>query len=125
VRNRLDRLWTYEHEVLAVLDDFAVPFDNNQAERDLRPVKIQQQIAGTFHSEPGADAYCTLRSVLSTWRKQGRSALAALEAAFTGRALAPAADLNSYQISKLRACCSLIPGEIKSIGVCHSFLHHH
>src|SRR6266849_2475856 len=27
-RNLLDRLWTYEHEALLFLDDFAVPFDN-------------------------------------------------------------------------------------------------
>jgi transposase len=87
VRNLLDRLWTYEHEVLRFLVDFAVPFDNNQAERDLRPVKIQQKISGTFRSERGTDAFCTLRSVLSTWRKQGRSGLAALEAAFSGQAL--------------------------------------
>lgn len=87
VRNLLDRLWTFEHEVLAFLDDFAVPFDNNQAERDLRPIKVQQKISGTFRSEPGVDAFCCLRSVLSTWRKQGRSGLAALEAAFAGHAL--------------------------------------
>jgi transposase len=87
VRNLLDRLWSFEHEVLAFLADFAIPFDNNQAERDLRPVKVQQKISGTFRSDPGADAFCTLRSVLSTWRKQGRSGLAALEAAFAGRSL--------------------------------------
>jgi transposase len=87
VRNLLDRLWTFEQEVLAFLADFAVPFDNNQAERDLRPIKIQQKISGTFRSEPGADAFCTLRSVLSTWRKQDRPGLAALEAAFIGRPL--------------------------------------
>jgi transposase len=86
-RNLLDRLWTNEHEVLLFLDDFAVPFDNNQAERDLRMVKVQQKIAGTFRSPVGAHAFCRLRSVLSTWRKQGRSALAALETVFAGQPL--------------------------------------
>jgi transposase len=87
VRNLLDRLWTYEHETLRFLDDFTVPFDNNQAERDLRPIKVQQKISGTFRSELGTDAFCCLRSVLSTWRKQSRSGLAALEAAFAGRSV--------------------------------------
>jgi transposase len=87
VRNLLDRLWMYQDDVLAFLDDFAVPFDNNQAERDLRPIKVQQKISGTFRSVPGADAFCTLRSVLSTWRKQSRSALTALETAFSGGSL--------------------------------------
>jgi transposase len=86
-RNFLDRLWTYEHEALRFLDDFAVPFDNNQAERDLRMVKVQQKVSGTFCSHVGADAFCRIRSVCSTWRKQGRSVLDALEAAFAGRTL--------------------------------------
>jgi len=84
VRNLLQRLWTYEHEALRFLDDFAVPFDNNQAERDLRMVKVQQKVSGTFCSDMGADAFCRIRSVCSTWRKQGRSVLDALTQAFAG-----------------------------------------
>jgi transposase len=48
---------------------------NNQAERDLRMVKVQQKIAGTF------------RSYLSTMRKQGHAMLAALAAVFAGKPL--------------------------------------
>jgi transposase len=87
VRNLLQRLWTYEHEALRFLDDFAVPFDNNQAERDLRMVKVQQKVSGTFCSDAGADAFCRIRSVCSTWRKQGRSVLDALTHAFAGHPL--------------------------------------
>ncbi len=86
-RNLLDRLWTYEHEALLFLDDFAVPFDNNLAERDLRMVKVQQKVSGTFCSDAGADAFCRIRSVCSTWRKQGRSVLDALTRAFAGHPL--------------------------------------
>jgi transposase len=86
-RNLLDRLWMHEDEVLVFLDDFAVPFDNNQAERDLRMIKVQQKVSGTFCSDAGADAFCRIRSICSTWRKQGRSALDALVHAFAGHSL--------------------------------------
>jgi len=87
VRNLLDRLWMHADEALVFLDDFAVPFDNTQAERDLRRVKGQQNVSGTFCSDAGADAFCRIRSVCSTWRKQGRSVLDALVHAFAGQSL--------------------------------------
>jgi transposase len=87
VRNLLDRLWTYEHEALRFLNDFAVPFDNNQAERDLRMVKVQQKVSGTFCSDASADAFCRIRSLCSTWRKQGRAVLDALTQSFAGHPL--------------------------------------
>lgn len=83
-KNLLDALVARAEQVLAFLDDLSVPFSNNQAERDLRMVKVQQKISGTFRSAEGATAFCVLRSYLSTMRKQGRSLLAAMMAVFEG-----------------------------------------
>ena len=57
------------------------------AERDLRMIKVQQKIAGTFRSEAGATAFCRIRSYLATMRKQGHTMLDALAAVFAGKLL--------------------------------------
>lgn len=82
-----ERLGRHELEALAFLHDLRVPFDNNQAERDLRMVKVQQKIAGTFRSAAGAAQFARIRGYLSTARKQGHSPLAALQAACAGHPL--------------------------------------
>src|SRR5579864_271085 len=83
-KNLLDDLLRRADQVLAFLDDLSRPFTNNLAERDLRMVKVQQKISGTFRSPEGAIAFCTIRSYLSTMRKQGRGMLDAMLAVFTG-----------------------------------------
>jgi len=91
-RNLLERLWLGQAQVLAFLDDVAIPFDNNQAERDLRLLKTQQKISGCFRSDAGSAAFARLRSYLSTLRKQGAALLDALCTLFTGEPHYPAWD---------------------------------
>lgn len=83
-KNLLDALLKRADQVLAWLDDLRNPFTNNLAERDLRMIKVQQKISGTFRSSQGATAFCIIRSYLSTMRKQGRSMLGAMAAVFAG-----------------------------------------
>ena len=92
-KNLLDDLLRRAEQVLAFLDDLRIPFTNNQAERDLRMVKVQQKIAGTFRSDAGITAFCRIRSYLGTMRKQGQAMLAALAAVFAGRPLPIAWEL--------------------------------
>jgi transposase-like protein len=91
-RNLLERLDEHRKEVLAFMYDFKVPFDNNLIERDLRMAKVQQKISGTFRSQDGADAFCRIRSYISTVRKNAVNAIDAIGNAFEGCAFLPSSQ---------------------------------
>jgi hypothetical protein len=51
---------------------------NNQAERDIRMMKLRMKISGGFRTVVGAEIFAAMRSVISTARKHGVNILRAL-----------------------------------------------
>lgn len=88
-KNLLDRLQRHQPQVLAFMYDFRIPFDNNQAERDLRMMKLKQKISGGFRSAAGAQMFGRIRGYISTLKKQGLNVLAALKQVFLGNPTLP------------------------------------
>jgi transposase len=89
--NLLARLDDHREQVLRFATDLGVPFDNNQAERDIRMAKLQQKISGSWRTLAGAQRFCRLRSYVATAHKQQVGVLAALRRVFEGDPWLPAA----------------------------------
>ncbi len=88
-QNLLIRFRDYKKDILAFVDDFDVPFDNNLSERDLRMIKTQQKISGTFRSSAGGNDFCRIRSYISSIRKQAINVIHSIRSIFTGNPIIP------------------------------------
>jgi len=88
--NLLDRLDIHREDILRFTHNFDVPFTNNQAERDLRMLKVKQNVSGEFRSPNGASDHAIIRSVISTALKQGQDVIDVLQRALAGNHWHPA-----------------------------------
>jgi transposase len=78
------RLLAREDDYLRYTRDPQVPFDNNAAEREVRMCKLRIKVSGCMRSMAGAQAFCAIRSYLSTAAKHGTGRLDALTRAAAG-----------------------------------------
>ena len=83
-RALIERLDVFKASVCMFIRNFAVPFDNNQAERDLRMVKTKTKVSGCFRSLIGAQNYLKIMSYVGTVKKHGISAYEAIRQAILG-----------------------------------------
>src|SRR5215204_2064059 len=83
------RLSERREEISLFMQDFTVPFDNNQSERDLRMMKVKQKISGCFRTQTGAEEFCRLRSYVSTMKKQGRGVMETIRSLLIGAPIMP------------------------------------
>lgn len=79
----LNRLILRKNSILAFMYDFDIPFDNNQAERDVRMTKVKQKISGTFRSIRGSKWFARIRGYIGTIKKQKSEILKCLNTLFT------------------------------------------
>jgi transposase len=88
------RFRDHEDMILRFVLDLAVPWTNNQAERDVRPVKIQQRTSGgCWRTLTGLADFAVVTSYLSTATKWGLDSYDVLTQLFTtGAWLPPAAQ---------------------------------
>ena len=83
-RNMLERFEQNQKSVLAFMYDFAIPFENNLAEQDIRMMKVKQKISGCFRTMSGAKIFSRIRSYISTIRKQEMNLIKAIHAVVLG-----------------------------------------
>ena len=84
IPTRVDRLANYKASVCLFIRNFSVPFDNNQAERDIRMIKVKTKVSGCFRTEEGARDYLKIMSYIGTAHKQGYNAYEAIKNAISG-----------------------------------------
>jgi len=80
----VERLEKYKASVCLFINDFKVPFTNNQAERDIRMIKVKTKVSGCFRNIDGAKDYLKIMSYVGTARKHSKNPFKAIQEAIMG-----------------------------------------
>ncbi|MDR2754695.1 MAG: transposase [Planctomycetaceae bacterium] len=78
----MEQFVTYQSEIIRFIENFGIPFDNNQAERDIRNTGVKMKISGGFRSKKSAETFAKLSSVVETAIKQGKSLIKTIATLF-------------------------------------------
>ena len=79
----------HKHLFLKFIKEKEVPFDNNQAERDLRMIKVKQKISGCFREPNYADYFARIRGYITTLKKNKQNVLENIQKSFDGNPFLP------------------------------------
>jgi transposase len=80
----VERLAVHKASICLFIKNFAVPFDNNQAERDIRMIKTKTKVSGCFRSLDGASNYLKIMSYVGTAKKLKLNPYEAIRQAILG-----------------------------------------
>ena len=83
-RNLVERLIRDRDMVLAFAFNRGIPFTNNLAERDVRPLKTKLKVAGSFRTFKGAEIYARIQAFISTARKNNKNVFQEIISTFHG-----------------------------------------
>lgn len=72
----------HKHLFLKFIREKEVPFDNNQAERDLRMIKVKQKVSGCFREPAYAEYFARIRGYISTLKKNQQDILLNIQNSF-------------------------------------------
>jgi transposase len=86
---------SHERRQVFDLPPIKVEVSEHQAERDIRMMKVQQKISGTFRSWEGANIFCRIRGYISTVKKNSISVIDAIQGVFEGKPFIPGITLIS------------------------------
>ena len=84
---KLQARWLQDEvQHLKFMTDFSLPYTNNRAETDIRGVKQRQKV-GLFRNEEAAERYVTIKSCISTYKKNKINIFKALNSAFSNNTI--------------------------------------